>query len=67
MLKSIRNDDIFDKMLDRVFATYELLLNKKEFLEMLQKKIGKLNPYVSTAKMRSFLNVPSRPKVGYIK
>ena len=67
MLKSIRNDDIFDKMLDKVFATYELLLNKKEFLEMLQKKITKLNPYVSTAKMKSFLNVPSRPKVGYIK
>ncbi len=34
---------------------------------MLQKNINKLNPYVSTAKMKFFLNVPSKPKVGYIK
>ena len=67
MLKSIRNDEVFDHVLDKIFMAHSFQLSKKGFLEMLQKKINKLNPYVSTAKMKSFLNVPSRPKVGYIK
>lgn len=67
MLKSIRNDEVFDRLLDKIFVTYSLQINKKEFQEILQKKLNKLNPYVSTDKMKSFLNVPSRPKVGYVK
>ena len=67
MLKSIRNDEVFESVLDKIFMAHSFQITKNGFLEMLQKKINKLNPYVSTAKMKSFLNVPSKPKVAYIK
>lgn len=63
MLKVIRSDSPFEELLDRLLCREGWVITKKQFHEILNKRLSKLNPYVSNAKMASFLNGVSKVKM----
>jgi 5'-3' exonuclease len=42
--------------LGKIFRNKQYVITKEVFYEMFNKRVGRLNPYVSTTKMNSFLN-----------
>jgi uncharacterized protein YehS (DUF1456 family) len=63
MLKAIRSEDLFEGMLDRLLQSGNFEITKKQFHDILHKRVSKLNPYVTNAKMASFLNGVSKVKM----
>lgn len=49
--------------MDRLLRSGHYEITKKQFHEILHKRLSKLNPYVTNAKMSSFLNGTSKAKL----
>jgi hypothetical protein len=63
MLKVIRSEEPFEELLDRLLAKESFEITKKQFQDILHKRLSKLNPYVSNAKMDYFLNGVSKVRM----